>query len=137
VTKTKLTENQAVRLLIRHLEDNKWKVGKNYCLSHQRGIDIQAKRGKTLMLIEVKGAKAHSKAPTKKRSHFSGGQINTHFGVAVVKALKLQHEYPKAIVAIAHPDDDLLRKHLDPIIPRLKLLNIRHYWVSKRNTILS
>lgn len=134
---TKLTENQTIRLLIRHLEANHWNVGNNYCLSHQRGIDIQATKGKVIMLIEVKGAKAHRNAPTKKRNKFSTSQINTHFGVAIIKALKLKNQFSNAIVAIAHPDDNHLRKHLEPLIPHLKDLHIHHYWVSKTKIIQS
>ena len=126
-----LTENQTIRYLVRHLENEKWTIGENFRLSHQRGIDAEARKGNTVMLIEVKGAKAHKNAPTKKRKKFSGGQINAHFGAAIVKVLKLQNDDPKALIAIAHPDDAFLRKHLTPLIPYLKMLGCRHYWVSK------
>ena len=132
-----LTENETIYILIRHLEDRGWKIGENYCLSHQRGIDIQASNGKKLMLIEVKGAKAHPTAATKKRDFFSTGQIKTHFGAAIVKSLKLKNQYPRAIIAIAHADNELLRKHLVPLIPHLRKLDIRHYWVSKAEIIQS
>lgn len=35
------------------------------------------------------------------------------------------------IYAIAHPDDELIRKTIGHIIPQLEKLNIKHYWVKK------
>jgi len=134
---TKLTENRTIQYLVRHLESEGWNIGRNFRFSHQRGIDVEARNGKKLMLIEVKGAKAHKKAPTKKRAQFSGNQINSHFGAAIVKVLKLQNEFPDALIAIAHPNDPLLRKHLNPLIPYLKTFGCRLYRVSNTEITLS
>ena len=126
----KLTEDQVVQILKAHLESQGWDIGDRFCLGSKRGIDIEAcKNGKTLM-IEVKGAKASDTAPTKKRKHFDSGQIKTHFGKALVKVLHDKYLNQDSNFAIAHPDDADIRRAIGHLIPFLKALSIRHFWVS-------
>ena len=72
---------------------------------------------------------------TKKREHFDSGQIKTHFGKALVKMLHEKSLNPKAKLAIAHPDDDDIKKAIGHIIPFLKSLGITHFWVSQNQVI--
>ena len=92
---------------------------------------IEASKEKTILLIEVKGARASDNAPTKKREHFDSGQIKTHFGKALVKILHEKSLNPIAKFAIAHPDDADIKKAIGHIIPFLKDLGIIHFWVSQ------
>ena len=75
--------------------------------------------------------KSNDYSPTKKRESFDGGQIKSHFGRALVKTMSDINKNPQHIYAIAHPDDELIRKTIGHIIPQLEKLNIKHYWVKK------
>ncbi|MBW7941458.1 MAG: hypothetical protein H3C64_03445 [Candidatus Kuenenia stuttgartiensis] len=130
----KLSETEVVNYLCSHLQKNGWEIlGK--CLGFERGIDVEACKDNIKLLVEAKGAKANDGAHNKKRSYFSGGQIKTHFGKAIVKALELKISHPKNIVAIAHPDDELIRKHIGGLTPMLKGIGVKHFWVTADNII--
>lgn len=132
---TKLTENQTIEILMNHLENNGWKI-ESYCLGQTRGHDIVAAKNGEVMFMEVKGAKADDSSPTKKRSHFDSGQVKTHFGKAIVKMLEERFKNPTVTLAIAHPDDENIRKAIGNLTPQLKELNIHHYWVSGNGDIM-
>jgi Holliday junction resolvase len=53
--KDKLTENDVVLKLKKHLEDTGWEIGDNFCLGQKQGRDIEAKRNGQILVIEVKG----------------------------------------------------------------------------------
>ncbi len=124
----KLTEDEVILSLIEYLQDEGWEID-SYCLGQQQGIDIVAFKENTKLIIEAKGAKASDNSPTKKREKFSKGQIKNHFGKAIVKILEEKHNNPNAEFAIAHPDDEDIKKALTNLLPFLKLLSIKHYWV--------
>jgi hypothetical protein len=126
----KLTEDEVIQLLIKHLEKHDWTVGDKYCLGGKHGIDIEASKNGMRMLIEAKGAKASDTAPHKKREKFDSGQIKVHFGKALVKVLHDKIKNPDAIVAIAQPDDADVRRVNGDIVPLLKEMGIKHFWVS-------
>lgn len=132
--KSKLTEDQTIKILIEFLKKDFWEI-ESCCFGQERGIDIVARKKGKRLYIEVKGAKASEKAPTKKSDYFNSTQIRTHFGVAIIKAIKTQNRYPKDLVAIAQPDDDYIRKVLDGVVPALKKLNIIHFWVNANGIV--
>ena len=51
----------------------------------------------------------------KKRPYFDSGQIKDHFGKAIVKVLELKSDNENCDVAIAHPDDESIKKILKQI----------------------
>lgn len=130
----KLTEDETVELLMIYLKSEGYKI-LDYCKGHRRGIDITAEKNNRKLLIEVKGARANHNSKIKKRSYFDSGQIKDHFGKAIVKSLELKSDNPDCDIAIAHPDDELIKKHLDKSIKHLKQLDIIHFWVSKDGSI--
>ncbi|PRP65845.1 protein NO VEIN domain-containing protein [Nonlabens agnitus] len=130
----KLTENRAIELLMTHLENQGYSI-ESYCLGQSRGYDIVAIRNNEKLLIEVKGAKAHKDSPTKRRDFFNSGQIKTHLGKAIIKCLETKVSYPDAIIAIAHPEDEQIRKAIGGIIPELNKIGIIHYWVSAEGSV--
>lgn len=130
----KLTEDETVELLIKYLERDSYKII-SYCTGHQRGTDIIAEKNNKKLLIEVKGAKANHNSIIKKRPFFNSGQIKDHFGKAIVKVLELKSDNENCDVAIAHPDDELIKKHLDKSIKHLKKLDIIHFWVSRNGFV--
>ena len=117
-----------------HLENEGYSI-ESYCLGQSRGYDIVAIRNNEKLLIEVKGAKAHKDSPTKRRDFFNSGQIKTHLGKAIIKCLETKVSYPDAIIAIAHPEDEQIRKAIGGIIPELNKIGIIHYWVSEDGSV--
>ena len=130
----KLTENRTIELLMLYLERQGYSI-ESYCLGQTRGYDIIAVRNDEELLIEVKGAKAHKDSPTKRREFFNSGQIKTHLGKAIIKCLETKVSYPKAVIAIAHPEDVQIRKAIGGIIPELNKIGIIHYWVSPDGSV--
>jgi len=131
---SKLTENRTIELLMPHLENQGDSI-ESYCLRQTRGYDIVAIRNNEKLLIEVKGAKAHKDSPTKRRDFFNSGQIKTHLGKAIIKCLETKVSYPDAIIGIAHPEDEQIRKAIGGIIPELNKIGIIHYWVSEDGSV--
>ena len=130
----KLTEDETVELLMKHLENDGYNII-SFCTGHQRGVDIVAERNNRQLLIEVKGARANHNSKIKKRPYFDSGQIKDHFGKAIVKSLEMKTDNPDCDIAIAHPDDELIKKHLDKSIRHLKKFEIIHFWVSKDGNV--
>jgi len=126
----KMTENEVIEKLIAYLEQEGWFVGENYCLGSKHGIDIKAEKAGKILIIEAKGAAASIDASNRAREYFDAGQIKTHFGKAIVQVLQYKSENPDCQYAIAHPDDELIKKHIGKLIPFLKQLDIIHFWVS-------
>lgn len=132
--KKKLTEDEVVSILSNKLEIDGWKIV-SQCFGQTKGYDIEAfKNGKTL-IIEAKGARSNDYSPTKKRDFFDSGQIKSHFGRALIKIMSEIEKNPNNIYAIAHPDDELIKKTIGKIIPQLENLNIKHYWVKRDDKI--
>jgi hypothetical protein len=126
----KMTEDEVVLRLKSFLEEQGWSVDSRYCLGFTHGIDIEAHKGNQILMVEAKGARANDSAASRRREHFDSGQIKTHFGKAIVKILEDKFRNPNASFAIAHPDDTSIKKAIGHLIPFLKPLGIRHYWVS-------
>ena len=125
----RLTEDKTIDLLVESLQSEGYSLV-TVCKGHQRGTDIVMCRNKKNLHIEVKGARGNPKSHVSTRSHFDSGQIKTHFGKAIVKALELQSSNPGDLVAIAHPDDPFIKNVIGDLVPRLAELDIGHYWVS-------
>ena len=134
LTTNKLTEDNTVLLLIRYLESNGYVI-EDYCLGHKRGIDIISSKNNRKLLIEVKGAKANDNSPIKKRKYFDSGQLKDHLGKAIVKSLETQLLYEDSDVAIAHPDDEYIRKIIGSVTPKLKEIGILHIWVNENGNV--
>lgn len=131
---SKLTEDETILILMKHLEADGWGIV-SHCLGQTRGHDIVAHKLDSVLLIEVKGARASDNSPTKRRFYFDSGQIKTHFGKAIVKILDDKHLNPLANFAIAHPSDSMIRRAIGHLTPYLKSLEIQHFWVSADGTV--
>jgi hypothetical protein len=131
----KLTEDQTILLLINHLKNSGWQI-LSYCLGQQRGYDIVAinSAGRKLF-VEAKGAKASDDSPTKKRKYFNSGQIKDHFGKAIVKSLETQLDHPNDIVAIAHPHDPDIIKHIGRTASHIGAMGIVSFWVKSSGEV--
>jgi hypothetical protein len=131
----KQTEDEIINILIGHLKNNGWNID-SHCLGQKHGNDIVASKSGKILIIEAKGARAGDNSPTKRRENFDSGQIKTHFGKALVKILDEKYINPKAKYAIAHPEDPDIRKSIGHLIPFLKTLGLKHFWVSSDGTII-
>ena len=129
-----LTEDETIKLLINYLKSQNWMI-ESFCLGQKRGYDIVASKGSEKLIVEVKGAKANDKSPTKKREHFDSGQLKTHLGKAIVKSFETKNEYPNAQVAIAHPDSKYVRKIIGNLINNINNAGIIHFWVKPNGQI--
>lgn len=130
----KLTEDEIIKILLEYLAENNWNI-ESYCFGQKKGNDIVATKNNKALIIEAKGAKASDNSPTKKRDKFDSNQIKTHFGKAIIKILDEMIKNPQAEFAIAHPDDNDIKKAIGHLIPFLKQLGISHFWVSDKNII--
>ena len=130
----KLTEDETVLLLINYLKKNRYTI-ESHCLGQKRGYDIVAEKNNEKFIIEVKGAKAGSNSPTKRRAFFDSGQIKDHLGKAIVKSIETQLKYVNAKVGIAHPNDEYIKKIIGSITPELKKMTISHMWVDKNGKV--
>lgn len=130
----KLIEDEVVNYLVAYLQRNGWTIN-DFKLGFDRGPDIDATKNKRRLLVEVKGARASDSAHNKVRSVFDGGQIKSHFGRALVKALSLKHEFPDADIAIAHPDDPDIKRHIGHLVPFLKPIGVKHFWVTENKVV--
>lgn len=126
----KLTEDEVVEILSKELENDGWTII-NQCFGQSKGNDIEATKNGETLIVEAKGAKSNDYSPTKKRDFFNSGQIKSHFGRALVKIMSDIEKNPNYKYAIAHPDDELIKKTIGKIIPQLEKLNIKHYWVKR------
>ena len=76
-----------------------------------------------------------SRGGSKKRPYFNSGQIKDHFGKAIIKSLEVKTDYPGSTIAIAHPNDEMIKKHIKKSVKHLKDLEIIHFWVSKDGNV--
>jgi hypothetical protein len=130
----KLTEDETVELLMKFLQSDGYEI-LDYCKGHKRGIDITAEKDSKKLLIEVKGARANHDSKIKKRPYFNSGQIKDHFGKAIIKSLEVKTDYPRSTIAIAHPNDEMIKKYIKKSVKHLKDLEIIHFWVSKDGNV--
>ena len=130
----KILEDEIIDVLIHWLQKDGWYI-KSFCKGQTRGIDILAEKEKKIFIIEAKGAKGNPSNKNTRREKFDSGQLFTHLGVAIIKVLKERNNYPGAQIAIAHPDDEYIKKVLSPIIPDLKKTGIQFLWVNTNGKV--
>lgn len=131
----KLTENEVILILSNWLLTEGWQLKEPIKLNRQKGIDIFLEKNGMKMIIEAKGAKGNPNDKNVKRSKFNSGQIKTHFGKAIVKALEAKTKYCHSIIAIAHPDDPDIKKALKESLHHIQALGINHFWVSSDTVV--
>ena len=129
----KLSEDQVVELLATWFKKQHFKEVTR-APGHRHGIDLEVLLGNERIVIEAKGARGNKE--NRKKNVFDAVQIKVHFGMALVKAMELKVKEEGAIVAIAQPDDELVRKSVGHLIPQLDQLGVRHYWVKHDGDVI-
>lgn len=128
-----LLEDDVVNAVADLLRRNGWTI-ESVAHAHERGDDIVAVRDGARLLVEAKGA-GSSKVGTKRYGlPFTGNQVGSHVGVAVVRALRwaaLGDVRP----ALAFPDNPHHRRCVDPIAPSLEKVGIGVFWVTDEGQV--
>ncbi len=133
-------EGNVVEVLAQHLERQGWHlVSKADTALKERGLDIHAKKSNQEMLFEVKGYPSISyRDPrrlleTKRTSPTL--QAQQWYSHALLKVLRLQTQYPDAIVAIALPDFPRYKKLFEETRPAIQKLNLQVWGVSETGEV--
>ena len=130
-----LTEDQVVISLIKYLKHEDWIIS-SYCLGNKRGYDIVAQKEDRTIYVEAKGAKGNPLSNNTVRKKFDSGQLKDHLGKAIVKSFECQNRFPKAIVAIAHHNDDYIKNIIGDKVKNLNKAGIWHFWVDLNGRVL-
>lgn len=80
-----LTVNDVVDAVVKHLQKNGWHIERTSSTS-ERGHDILAKKGKTMLAVEAKGGKSSKPGTSRYGKSFDSGQKRAHVAVALYKA---------------------------------------------------
>ena len=112
-----LLEDDVVDAVVELLKQHGWAI-ESVAHAHERGDDIVAAKGGLRLCVEAKGA-GSSKVGTKRYGlPFTGNQVGSHVGVAVVRALRWASR-GEVRAALALPDNPHHRGQVDPISPSL------------------
>jgi hypothetical protein len=130
-----LLEDQVIEYLCLWLSNNGWKII-SQCRGHEHGIDIFAEKDKYRLIVEAKGSRGNPNSYNTTKDKFSSGQLKDHLGKAIVKVLDERNKFPNSLIAISHPDDQYIRKHLRVVISELIKFNIIHFWVNSPSNIV-
>ncbi|MGE3611656.1 MAG: hypothetical protein AB7I27_18850 [Bacteriovoracaceae bacterium] len=109
-----MLENEVIENLCADLQKNGWLI-QSKALDRQKGYDICAAKDGKRLLVEAKGARGNPKNHSVVREVFDSCQIKDHLGKAIVKAFELKISNPTAVVAIAHPANEKIKKIVEPI----------------------
>ena len=129
-----MTENDVINKLCHWLEQDGWQI-ETRALNRDRGDDIRARKNGTTLLVEAKGAKGNPELRDVVRDVFDAGQIKDHLGKAIVKVFELKNRDDEAIVAIAHPNTERIRRIVDPLVHHLNRAGILLVFVSESGSV--
>ena len=85
-------------------------------------------RGDERLVVEAKGAGSSKEGTRRYGSSFDRGQVKTHVGVAVLRALGVASERT-ARSAVAFPEDRNHRDVAGRIVPALAAAGVGVFWV--------
>lgn len=128
-----LLEDEVVDAVVARLEAHGWAI-KSIAHAHQHGDDIVAVKGEHMLRVEAKGA-GSSKVGTRRHGRaFTGNQVGSHVGVAVMRAL-VWVSAGNDRAALALPDNHEHRSRIDRVQVALRTLGIGVFWVDERRTV--
>jgi hypothetical protein len=129
-----LTENDIIENLTNFLIEKDYEIVQSLT-TNQQGIDVIAKTNFETLYIEAKGETSSKQSSNRFGKPFNGNQIKSHISVALLATMKVISNNPSGNmtkVGIALPDTIGQRKIINQILPALKMLDIRIYWVTKK-----
>lgn len=125
---TILYEDDVVDAVCAFLTSSGWRIDRR-AHAHQRGDDIVASRADQRLVVEAKGAGSSKEGTKRYGKSFNRGQVKTHVGMAVLRALGVAGE-GTALAAIALPDDAVHRDVAGRAAPALAKAEVGIFWVS-------
>lgn len=137
IRKKMITENEIVEKVTDFLESKGYRITQSLT-TNQQGIDIIAEKEFEILYVEAKGETSASKTSNRFGLPFNRNQVKTHISVALLATMKVISSLPagsKTKVGIALPDTEEQRLVINKIIPALKKLEIKIFWVTN-NTVL-
>ena len=102
--------------------------------STEHGDDIVAVRGSDRLIVEAKGQTSALATSARYGQPFSGGQVKSHVGQAVLRSLRVVSDRHRACIAL--PDDRPHRAEVDKIAPALRQLDVGVFWVDAERRVL-
>lgn len=128
-----LTENDVVDTVAQHLTKDGWTIRQKKTTA-QHGIDILAEKNGELLAIEAKGSGSATIGTSRYGQEFTGNQKRSHVAVALLTAVQVVSD-GKHRAALAFPDDSEHSRLIARILPTLKTLNIRVFFVRQDRTV--
>lgn len=129
-----LHEDDVVDAVVSFIIARGWMI-QSTAHADELGDDIDALKDGQRLLVEAKGA-GSSKAITNRYGQlFTGNQVGSHIGVAVVRALRWASS-GIAHPALAFPDNRHHRDRVEAIAPALERLGIGIFWVSEDHEVI-
>jgi hypothetical protein len=109
VTSDWFWEGNVVEAIGRFLTQNGWTiVSKADTHSKERGVDIHATRNGTILLVEAKGYPSRNYRDPRRAGEAKPtnptNQAQQWYSHALLKVMRLQTNYPDAVVALGFPD---------------------------------
>lgn len=124
-----LMEDDVVDAVAELLREHDWTI-ESVAHAHERGDDIVAAKGGVRLRVEAKGAGSSKRGTKRYGLSFTGNQVGSHVGVAVVRALRWASA-GEVQPALAFPDNEHHRGQVGPISPSLEKVGIGVFWVSE------
>ncbi len=128
-----LYEDDVVDAVCAHLKADGWQI-ESVAHAHQHGDDIVAVRGDERLVVEAKGAGSSKEGTRRFGQPFNGGQVKTHVGVAVLRALGVASE-GAAFAAVALPDNEHHRRIAGRAAPALTKAGVGIFWVDETHHV--
>lgn len=125
-----LNENDVIEYVVKHLIENNYKIVDKKD-TKQHGYDIIVKKNGKYLFIEAKGQTSSKDYTKRYQKEFTHAQKRVHVASAIYKSLRTANEKPDGEIGIAFPDTITHRNLVNPVLPSLKQLGIKLFWVNK------
>jgi Holliday junction resolvase-like predicted endonuclease len=123
-----LYEGDVVDSVISYLKNEGYEI-LSHCYPHQKGYDIVAKKDGKLLYVEAKGSTSSNPKSSRYKIGFNSTQMKVHVAEAIYKSMRTINEKPDCDVGIALPSSDTHKKLVAHVLPSLKKLGIKIFWV--------
>lgn len=130
------TENDVLDRLAKHLLSHGYEI-RQQLHTGQTGVDLIAQKDNEILYVEAKG-ETSSKETSRAGKTFSGSQIKSHVGQAILASFKIISDMPAGVntkAAIALPNNLGHSRLIDRILPALNQVGIRVYLVDSETVI--
>ena len=125
-----LTENDVVEAITVFLKADSYNIDQALS-TNEKGIDIEATHPqKGRCFVEAKGATSSKETSKRYGKLFTGSQVKSHIGVALVASFRTLQLYPEALVAMALPNNEGHKSIIEEMITPIMDSGIRGFLVN-------